>query len=783
MSQHHRVRRPLSLRQPPSPAHALPKAILAMGVSMALLSGSVMAQSAAEEEAELTLDTLKIEDQTIDTNPYAEKGAPYKAKVSGDKRRTQPLAETPATISVLTQTQIKESGKSDLRDIVGAQPGITIGTGENGNAFGDRYVIRGQEARSDVFIDGLRDPGMTVRESFAVEQVEITKGPSSTFAGRGSSGGTINSITKRASTDYDFTEVDIGLGTDDYRRVALDSNLPLGERAAFRANLLHAYEEVPDRGPAERERDGAALSATFLPTDRFDVIADFYFLDASGSADLGTYIVPNGGRPVKDIPVYQQDEDFLETTARIGTLRLGYDLTDEIRIENASRYGTTDNGYVLTGTRGGSRNANDPDSPGAPTLTFSTHQGWQEVEYFVDQLNAYWEPVFAGREHSFVFGSEYSSVDVLNGVYSASNTGTPNCLTGGGAGSPGYCGLDANGRPVANINSLLGRTIVRGNFDSDYGIDTFSLYALDSFELTDRVNLVLGVRWDDFDYKNTLRNNQGVLTVYEYSDSLWNGNAGLVYELNDHANVYVAYATASDINGGESDVGGSCGYGGLCGTAEQVILSEPEKVENIEFGSKWNLFDEKLLATAAVFQITKDDVMESVGSSYETLGTLNTGKNRVRGVEFGLSGNVTDKLSAQFAASFSESEILEAFNTSQIGKVLSNFSDDQAFMQLRYQLTPAVSFGGSATYSSEQYAGQPDTAAGFSATTGEYSYKVPSYTTFDAFATYAFSETINLRLNVGNLFDKDYYLAAYRSGAFTYIGDARNAQLTLSAQF
>ena len=69
---------------------------------------------------------------------------------------------------MLTQQQILDTGRSDLREILRAQPGITLGTGENGNAFGDRYIIRGQEARSDVFVDGLRDPGMTVRESFVV---------------------------------------------------------------------------------------------------------------------------------------------------------------------------------------------------------------------------------------------------------------------------------------------------------------------------------------------------------------------------------------------------------------------------------------------------------------------------------------------------------------------------------------------------------------------------------------------------------------------------------------
>ena len=148
-----------------------------LGVSAALLSPSVLA-----EEAAVSLDTLQVEGRAIDTNPYAQPGAPYKARVSGDARHAEPLAETPQTISVLTKTQIEESGRSDLREILQAQPGITLGTGENGNAFGDRYVIRGQEARSDVFVDGLRDPGMTIRESFAIEQVEISKGPSSKAA-------------------------------------------------------------------------------------------------------------------------------------------------------------------------------------------------------------------------------------------------------------------------------------------------------------------------------------------------------------------------------------------------------------------------------------------------------------------------------------------------------------------------------------------------------------------------------------------------------------------------
>jgi catecholate siderophore receptor len=156
------------LKQASQSARFNPRAsALALGIPTLLMSGMGFAQS----DDTFVLDTLKIEERTVDTNPYAEAGAPYKAKISGDSRHVKDLADTPQTINVLTQTQIQESGKSNLRDVLAAQPGITLGTGENGNAFGDRYIIRGHEARSDVFVDGLRDTGMTTRESFATEQV------------------------------------------------------------------------------------------------------------------------------------------------------------------------------------------------------------------------------------------------------------------------------------------------------------------------------------------------------------------------------------------------------------------------------------------------------------------------------------------------------------------------------------------------------------------------------------------------------------------------------------
>ena len=755
-----------------------PGAAITIGLP-SLLFGAI--QSATAEDA-IVLDPLQVEERTVDTNPYAEPGAPYKAKVSGDSRHVKDLADTPQTITVLTQTQIQESGRSDLKDILDAQPGITLGTGENGNAFGDRYVIRGHEARSDVFVDGLRDPGMTTRESFAVEQVEITKGPSSTFAGRGSTGGAVNSITKQASTEYDFNKVEAGVGTDRYRRIALDSNQTVSDDLALRANVMHTYKEVPDRSPNDMERNGAALSATYQATDKLKVIGDYYSLSAFDRNDLGSYIDRTTGKVNHDVPAYAQEQDFLKSDVETVTLRALYEVNSNIRLENATRYGTTDNGYVVTGARASTRDATDP-AGAIDTISLSTHQGWQEVEYFANQLNVLVDTDLAGLKHQFVFGSEYSQHNVVNGVYDVTNTGASNCtLPGRGSNPPsgGYCIVGTDGNYVSNIEGLMNRDITKGNQDSDYNIDTLSLYAMDTVELSAAVSLFAGIRADAFKYKNIVTNRDQSISEYKYDDVLWNGHLGGVFKLAPNGNVYLTYSTSANINGGESDVGGNCGYGGICSSTEDVDKAKPETVENIELGTKWNLVNNKLLATAALFQITKDDVME--GTDYDTDGTYNTGKNRVQGVEFSLVGNITDRLSTQLGLSLMESEILktEAKNRDgsavEAGGRLANFADRSAFAQVRYQLTDHFSFGAVANYSSEVYVGQPDSTA-------NEDLGVPAYTVFDIFASYAFNEKLNARLNIANIADENYYLTAYRSGGFAYIGDARNAQLTLAYEF
>lgn len=777
------VKQPASLRKRPA-ARAM-----AIGLSTAVLVPMAAVAQEQRPAAESTLQTVNVVDTALEANPNAEPGVPYKAKYSGDERHKRALAETAQNIQVLTKAQIEDSGYTDLREILDAQPGITLGTGENGNAFGDRYIIRGQEARSDVFVDGLRDPGMTIRESFATEQVEISKGPNSSFAGRGTSGGAVNSVTKQATTAYDYTRLSTGFGTDKHTRLTLDTNKVVNEDLAVRANLLYGYEEVPDRAPTDRERKGVALSTFWTPTDKLDLTLDYYGLRAEDNPDMGGFLVgdlPNR-KPAKDVPVYAQSQDFLKSDVDIVTARLRYQFSPDTRVTNLTRLGQADNGYVTTGARASVFAGSDPRA-GASTISLSTHQGWQEVEYFVNQTNLHLDREIGGLKHEFMFGLEYSDHSVLNGVYDVANSGS-NCLVSGrGGASAGWCITDANGVPLSGINTIMNRQISKGASDIDWNVKTVSLSAMDTVDLSDKWTAFAGLRWDRYDFDTTTRNlNTLTSTNYDYSDSLWNGHLGLTYKLLPYANVYASYATASDINGGESDVGSSCGYGGICvdeGGGVAIADSKPEKTQSIELGTKWNLMDEKLLLSAALFQITKSDVMESVpaGTGYESSGALNTGKNRVRGVELALTGMITPKLTGQAGVAIMDSEVLRSNVADNEGKILSNFADNTAFVQLKYQATDAFSLGGAAKYEGRKYAGQPDSAAGYNAL-GQYSQPIPAYTVLDLFANYRINRNMDVRLNVGNVTDKDYYTAGYRSGSFLYKGDGRNARVTLNYDF
>ncbi|MYM40880.1 TonB-dependent receptor [Duganella qianjiadongensis] len=762
------------------------KTSLAMGLSTAMLLPLAAVAQPADTDKTVDMREVLVLGKRLDPNPNAEAGTPYKAKTSGDSRHTRPLAETPQTISVVTKAAIDDSGLTDLKQILAAQPGITLGTGENGNAFGDRYIIRGQEARSDVFVDGLRDPGMSTRESFAVEQIEISKGPNSSFAGRGTAGGAVNAITKQATLDHDFTRFSAGVGSDSQRRITSDVNRGYGENFAVRANILWGEEDVPGRAPSSRSRSGLALSGLWEASDKFSLTTDYYGLRTKDNMpDLGGYLVgtvPNRV-PATNVPVYAQTSDFLKSDVDTLTARINWKIAPDLKLTSLTRYGKSSNAYVTTGANIGTRYNGINAVPFTVASLDAGHTGWQEVDYFAHQSNLRWDKELAGLKHEFIFGAEYTDHKVLSGTYQITNTGAYNCRNAAnGAPAVGplnsYCLSDAYGQNYANLSTLAGRSATRLGWNQDWKVKTVALTAMDTVDLTEKLSAFAGIRADYFDLDLVRRNNTtGVITGdYAYSDTLVNGHFGLSYKIAKDAIIYGSVASAQDINGGEADSGTSSGYGGAVLYDGKIAGAKPETSINYELGTKWDLFDHKLLVTAALFQTTKKDVME--GANYDTVGTFNTGKNRVRGLELGVAGNFTERLSGQIGGSIMQSEVLGSATASNIGKPLSNFAKKSFSAQLKFQHTDAFSYGAVARHESDRCGGQPDTAAGY--TNGVCAQPVPAFTVYDIFGAYRFSRRFDLRLNVLNVGNKDYYTAVYRSGAFLYKGDARAVRLTVN---
>lgn len=754
----------------------------ALGASTVALASAMMVSGAVAQDTKL--GTVKVQSQAIDPNPNATPGVPYKAQTSGDERRSRPIAETPATIQVITGEAIKDSGKTDLKAILLQQPGITTGTGENGNMFGDRYIIRGQEAKSDTFVDGLRDPGMNIRESFAIEQLEITKGPNSSFAGRGSAGGAINAITKRATTDYNFIKGDGSFGTDNYWRSTIDANQAFTDNFAVRANLLYSYSRVPDRSPSDRYRIGAAISATWLVTPDADLTLDYYGLHAKDGPDTGGYLVGTGANRVPKFPIppsVTQDADFLKSDQNVGTARFNYRFSDAFRFSNILRVGGTTNGYVLSSAeRDQTTGANNPGGVYVSSVV-GTHQAWQNVDYFADQASLFANVDIGGLKNEFVASYEYSDNKVLNGNYTNTNTGAFNCITGNGTVRNAFCPTTADGAAVVGLSNLLGRRIVKGNPKGEWEVKTHGISLMDTVSITDNLTAFAGIRADFFDYSLDVVNSTTLArTPYRYKGDLVNYHAGLVYQITPEINVYASFGTAQDINGGESDVGNNSSYGGLqldprCACAPP---SQPETSQNFEIGTKWNLFDDRLLATAALFQTTKYDVNEALSASEtEAFGTVNTGENRVSGVEFEVVGMLTDDLTVQGGLTYASAEVVKSIAATNVGHTLANFANFSTSLQAKYRIWDELQVGVIGQYVSKRYGGQPDTAA--PVTAGFYAQPVPAYAVMDLFATYKINPNLGLRLNVGNVFDRDYYPTVYRGGFFLYKGDARNVRLTL----
>ena len=290
-------------------------------------------------------------------NPYANPNAPYMVERSANGMLTQPLVNTPRTVTAVPKEVLDEKEVRDLRDLARDVPGLTIGSAEGGNSFG-AFAIRGFKSNNDIFVDSIRNPGNVIPDVFSVEQIEIYKGPSGGIAGRSTIGGAINIITKQPDLNFNHYELATTIGTDSTFRTTLDVNQIVNPDFAVRANLMYDQHDVAGRDFADSERWGGLFSVTGKPTDDVKVTLDYYRYRNDATPDWGVPVLTSDHVPItevvghRDAWVGMKGLDFYKEDADIGTATIEAKLADGITLTNRSRVGTSRVDYVATSMEG-----------------------------------------------------------------------------------------------------------------------------------------------------------------------------------------------------------------------------------------------------------------------------------------------------------------------------------------------------------------------------------------------------------------------------------------------
>ena len=731
-------------------------------VSSAIVSSlSMVAASAMAEEQVIQLETIHQEVK-------AEQTPSLKVDQSANSKFVAPLLDTPKSVSVISKQLIADTQVTTLADALRTVPGITLGAGEGGNPNGDRPFIRGYNSESSMYVDGVRNATSQNREMFAVEQVEVTKGSASAMGGAGTTGGSINMISKVAKAG-DFLEGSVAGGTDNYQRITLDGNKDFGNGIAARVAVMgHHNEKAGQKNGAEYKRAGIAPSIVFGLDTPTRATLSYYYLKSDDTPDSGVpykYDAAKKATIGKPVDVKQGiyygllSRDFQKQENQIGTIKLEHDLTDNLTLSNTAVYSTAKNDYLWT----------QPDDSKGNVLNDKV---WRRINsritdtnIFTDQLALTGKFNTGAFKHSFNIGAEYSDQKSDKGNYLTSYPGYPGTTTGG---FNSDCAInDAWCTSLTNPdsrNQWLGSSAANKNLTTTT-TETTSVYLLDNIEFSPQWLLDLGLRWDKFDTKQTtnatgdsIENNTDFLTY----------QAGLIFKPVENGSIYASYATSANpvgVDGGD----GSEAIG------QAYMDLDPEESRTFEIGTKWDVLNERLSLTAAVFRTEKQNTRIQLDAATYTNG----GETQVDGLELGVNGQITNKWAVSAGYTYLDSETVNpgpSCNRQGVctpdnpakGKQMQNVPKNSATLWTTYAVTPALTLGAGAVAMDKVYGDAANTKW------------VPGYVRYDAMARYNVNENVDLQLNVNNLSDERYFTKAYASH---YATEAEGRSAVLAVNF
>ncbi|AOI88782.1 TonB-dependent receptor [Burkholderia pseudomultivorans] len=703
-------------------------------------------QQAAAVDASGTLPTIAIQSSAL---------SDMQVKRSPSYKFTAPLLDTPRSITVIPEQLIKEKNVTSFADALRSVPGITfLGGDAAANPSADRPVIRGFESRNSIFVDGMRDSGLQNRETFAIEQISVVKGPDSVYAGRGSVGGSVDIVTKTPQND-NFINSSIGFGTDGYKRATIDANRKIDDTTAVRLNVMGHDANQAGRNDVYNKRWGVAPSIVFGLNTPTTVTLSYYHMNSYDMPDFSVPFRSTGGTPVPTdrgqfFGLNTRDYRYGQTDT--GEVRVEHRFNDDWKLKNTTMFGRSTLDYVATNPQ---ILASDPNM-----LSLQAKSGKYATNGIANQTEVTGRANLFGMQHTMTAGVEFGLEQNRYEGYLVTDSLGNNIRSGG------PCTVTGNCTPIAggwNPNMPWTGNIVLNGDKSFPGpttntrTTTASAYIFDTVKLTEQWLFNAGLRFDRYD----ITAKQAGVADLSNTSNLFSYQFGLVFKPVRTVSLYASYGTSSNPPGSN---------GGLGGGSDQITANNqslsPERSRNIEVGAKWDVIDGQLSLTSALFDTEKTNAQVSDGLGH----TINAGKQRVRGAELGFAGNLTGKWHVFGGYSYLNAVTVDAGpgNPGGSGLPMVMVPKHNFTLWTSYDVLPKLTLGAGATVMSKTYASVSQTVKKWT----------PGYARFDAAATWRVNKTMDVQLNVQNLFDKKYYASAYPIYATWAPG--RSAMVTLN---
>lgn len=727
-------------------------------------------------------------------------------KQNNPKVTARPL-DNPQTVTVVGRGAIEAQNLLSLRDILSTVPGITFGAGEGGGGFGDSINLRGYSANNDITYDGVRDSAQYSRsDPFNIEQIEITNGSNSVYSGAGSVGGTINIVSKRP-TARNSSVLTSGVGTETYYRAALDANHRLNDGVAVRLNAMVHRNDAPGRDVEAFKRWGVAPSITVGLNGPTQFTAMYVHQEDRNTPQYGVPFYNGRAVPGVDPGNYygyanvdKQDQDIDILTGVID-----HDFGGGLKLRNLSRYQKVTQVTVVDPPQGvfclasGQKPVAWSQSTTATNITgfaaclatdpapgFYQPSGPRgnlrdtENTLLHNQTDLTWDGELGGVRHTLVVGAAFFEEDFHLDTGNVFRT-----ATGAAVVLPPMNIASPNNTYTGPINFIQASA-------QDGRRKNQAVYAFDNIVLNEQWSINAGIRWEHNEgvnstdtYSTVVGPTLGVVTPgpkFRSRDNLLTYRLGVVYKPIPNASLYVAYANSQTPSQATVNGAGAC-------TAISCTV-DPEEAESIEIGGKWDVMGQ-LSLTAAIFRNDRTNYKVASGDPTRPDQQLD-GSARVEGVALGASGRITDAWSIFANYTYLDTEVrrgVSKFLAAQgldftRGDPLTNVPDHAFSLFTTYDLADLnLQLGYGVTYQGEYHLTQHALVAGSTNTrTTIPLVKAQDYVVHRVTVAWTPRPDIELRLNVNNVFDKEYYQRGRNNGWATP-GDRRNATLTANYRF